>query len=107
LRSRSWVVLTGLPAWSAIPPRRLPCLATRRKRPFRVSSAPAALARSGLAVGGGTLRRLLRHPSGQHEVLLGDLNEVRRRPVHDEAGREDEAPDAEQQRHDLRQRLLL
>ena len=40
-------------------------------------------------------------------MLLPDLNEVRRRPIHHEASWEDEPPDPEEEGHDPGQRLLL
>src|SRR4249919_292362 len=48
-----------------------------------------------------------RRPALEHEVLLTDLPPVRRRPVQDETGREEDAEDAEQHRHHLEERLLL
>src|SRR6266511_2717129 len=48
-----------------------------------------------------------RGPSGQHVELLGDLNEVRRRPVDHQARREVDPDEAEEDRHDPGQHLLL
>src|SRR4029453_2030565 len=48
-----------------------------------------------------------RRPAFEHEVLLTDLPSVGGRPVQDEAGREEDAEDAEHDRHDLEKRLLL
>ena len=59
-----------------------------------------------LAVGSGC-QRLGRRPALEHEVLLTDLPRVRRRPVEHQAGGEEDPEDAEHERHDLEQRLLL
>src|SRR5205085_84060 len=43
----------------------------------------------------------------QEQSLLAYLDQVGRRPVEDEAGREEEPPESEEQRHDPREHLLL
>src|SRR6266496_3327251 len=53
------------------------------------------------------LGRALPLHTRQHEVLLADLDQVRRGPVDHQPGREDQAPEAEKKRHEFRQGLLL
>src|SRR5215216_204810 len=61
-----------------------------------------------LGLGLGVLGQLLgRRAALEHEVLLADLPPVRGRPVQDEAGGEEDAEDAEDDRHHLEERLLL
>src|SRR5215207_4714719 len=48
-----------------------------------------------------------RRPALEHEVLLTDLPRVRGRPIQDEPGGEEDAEDAEDDRHHLEERLLL
>src|SRR3990170_2377944 len=74
--------------------------------PFHHARQEALLPRLALVVGRGG-KGLGRRPGLEHEVLLSDLPRVRRCPVQDQTGREEDPEDAEHDRHHLQQRLLL
>src|SRR3990172_9284545 len=123
LWSRSRFALAGGPlAARTLPGRSLPTRPRRargRAAPSGLLAALALLRRSlghrghqalllGLVVLRCALGQLLRSGTAlQHEVLLPDLPAVRRRPVHDQTRREEDAEHPEHQGHELQQGLLL